>query len=427
MTLQITSLEMGLDVGGTVLTGIRNLNPTAVLAGGFLRDIDNGVQPKDMDIFMESPAGNMDATVAQADAIMKAFGHEYVRLGIHQGNQEDYPTHMTVFESTKWPEDSLPLNLIYTTRNQPHDLMFDLGLCNIYMWTPGRIDRSREYIKDKEDRVIGIRSVKDSWLHAREPLDFDRSFARLVNHFQRVQAKFPDFRLALDYSLVVNSRAEEFIRLYEALIEGGHLGDPRAILQAEAPVIDWDAIRQPDRAADLEELEQRAAARILTAQQRAAFMEAATNQVRDRAQVQPRLVDNVGIQALRAEDEWNRMVGQIGAAAGGNAPIPRAVERVAVNHAPVGAPPIWIDEFREIAGNQAPGFNPAEAADQVIAWEDVQAIPRGVWEGFNVRNGDHQIPVPDAAPVPPARDARGRFAARPAARPRNPRAGRFGN
>lgn len=291
MTLQITSSEHGLEVGRSIIDVVRRFANRPVLAGGFLRDVLNGVQPKDMDFFMDSPVGPIERTDEQAAAIFGALGHKFTKLGlnVNEVHDNEYPQHLTVYESTEFPEDHLPLNLIYTTHGERHTLNFDLACCNVYMYDDGELLISREAQQDFDEKTITIINFSDTWLRHRIPDDHERSAARLIDHINRVKAKFPDSHVQFSQHMTIN---HEFPIYHAALLAGGLIGDPRTILPPEGQEPIRDEVRLEDGATPVHELEQRTAQRQLgDAQEILDLLETRARPVRDPAQVQPGLAD----------------------------------------------------------------------------------------------------------------------------------------
>lgn len=269
MIPQVTSLEQGIELARPVLTAIQTVRRDAALAGGYCRDIDNGVQPKDMDIYLTHGNQTFDILVAQVAAVT---GHTFRLVGAaEEGNA--YPDGLTVYETVTKPEDAFPINLMFTARE--HHLTFDTGLCDIY-WLGGErnLNRSTSYNHDREQQLITINRFRDSYQEQRDPnfsLTGNEDLAavrRVAAHVRRIKEKYPEYGVALNANL---ARRRNFNEIYEVLIEEQIIGDPRTLLQAPGQNPAGDEIRQQDGAAAVPRAGQLWWGEQLTATQREAF------------------------------------------------------------------------------------------------------------------------------------------------------------
>lgn len=340
MTLQITSFEHGMEVAYNVMDVVNRFQP-ATLAGGYLRDIDHGIQPKDMDFFLQgaqNPAGviGFGATDELAGKIFEALGHKYKVYDTFDidGAETQYPKFMRVYESTEHPDDHFPLNLIFTSPGEEHPLDFDLNICNIYLfpqtaWPNNEnrytLHRSMNYGQDKEDKTITIQRFRDSYLQFRTVEDIGVSTRRLINHIKRVQVKFPEHTVVFAQTLItgrtLGATTEDVNFVRNALIEGEVIGHPREILPTEGQDLIRNEVRQQDRAEGLGALEQLTANRQWTVQ---VFddVQARAAELPDPAQVQPRRPTPT---LANGTNRINRRGGN----AGGAAAAARAAQRVA--------------------------------------------------------------------------------------------------
>lgn len=271
MTLQITSMDQALGVCDEYLRILETAGLSAAVAGGFLRDADHGIQPKDVDIFIDSPPGFTPLQMAEAAGLyFTRMGHEYEALG----DGEDYPEGLTVFESTKHPENEFPINLIFTPPGTVHPRTFDLGLCDISYSIQWGITRKFSYHEDSVNKTITLNKFGDHF-EGPEP-DEVKKLDRQIDHIKRLVTKYPDHK--------VQVRAEVFawgsVDLYERLIEEKLIGDPRTLLPAEGQDTDGDEVRLEDGAEGVDLVGRWV--------QRVRAMEAIAPGVFDRAQVQPR-------------------------------------------------------------------------------------------------------------------------------------------
>lgn len=270
----------------------RNRWPNAgfsFLGGGFLRDADHGVQPKDIDIYMG--ARNEQHVDEMMVRISEEVGHTFKKLG---GGIEGYGHGLIVFESETKPEDEFPLNLIWGVgRDAPG---FDIGLCEIYMFggdlTP---HRTNHYKKDKENKTITVLR----WEQRFEEVDnlqefYAKGATRIAHHALRLKVKYPD------YPILIGDRALPSLGMwaeegpmsqaavsYDVMIKENAIGNPRPVLPTQGQEPERDDLGQQDGDEDLEGIEVATAARGLPGGVDG-FIEAARRAVRNRTQVQPR-------------------------------------------------------------------------------------------------------------------------------------------
>ncbi|AUX83668.1 hypothetical protein FDJ32_gp39 [Pseudomonas phage NV1] len=304
MTLQITSFDHGMEVALATVHKIDALGYKFVLAGGFMRDIDNGVQPKDMDFFFQGvPNGpgqtGSEGVDAAAKAVFDVLGHTY-RKFTAQTDQE-YPEGLIVYESVEVPDGDFPANLIFTAPGTQHPVEFDIAFCNIQLYkgmaflhNPGdelwKVHRGYQYEADKEQKLLTVNGIHDQYtlMYSPERPAFEPAMVRFLGHLRRVMEKYPDHRPVIGMYYIED---EEGRKVYNRLIEENIFGDPRQVLPAERQVIDWDEFRQPDREEGLGQAELQFARGVAGPD----FVEATLARLRDIPQVQPRPA---------VEDEW---------------------------------------------------------------------------------------------------------------------------
>lgn len=276
MTQPTISLE---ERARNALTKVQEFEGGAVLAGGFLRDMDNGVQPKDLDFFLAAPEVD---TEGFAKSIFDSFGHTFKLLG---REVEDYPMGLKVFESVDYPENDFPINLVFTPYGHRHPLAFDIGLCEIYLLRPGDpLFRSRNYIQDKENNTLTVTAVADSYSSQQGLIQEGDSIPHHIKHLRRLTEKYPTHKVVVSSNLIMKRYFSKFLRkLYEEQL----LENTREILPAPRWVPSRNQVRLQDRAE---------AIRGLDVPFREEFIELETrvHSIFNRPQVQPGRITGVG-------------------------------------------------------------------------------------------------------------------------------------
>ena len=272
MTQPTISLE---ERARDALTKVQVFEGGAVLAGGFLRDMDNGVQPKDLDFFLMAPEVNIEGF---AKDIFDSFGHTFKLLG-REG--EEYPMGLKVFESVTYPLNDFPINLIFTPHGHRHPLAFDIGLCEIYLLRPGDpLFRSRNYLQDKENNTLTITAVADSYASQQGLVRESQSIPAHIRHLRRLLEKYPDHKVIVSSNLIMKTYFPSFLRkLYEEQL----LENTREILPTPRRILNRNQFRFQNRAETLRGLD-------LPFREEALELEARADSLFNRPQVQPRRI-----------------------------------------------------------------------------------------------------------------------------------------
>lgn len=305
MIPEITSLAQAMELAAPEFAKIRARVPGSYMAGGYLRDADNGVQPKDRDYFLWAPnQEEIDQCIAQ---IADDTGHTFKLLGTTVGETR-YPEGLVVYESEEKPEGDFPLNLIFAVGVE--HTQFDLGLCEIYWWQPDSHPyKTGNYIRDQEARTLTL----VNWTPAKtreEPLTqelYEADFAHTLNHIRRIKEKYPDFQVLIHHNALPTTHrwgpdAAVDLRIlgYDILIKENFIGNPGEILPPEGQEPDGNDLGQQDGTEDLVEVEAALANRRDVARERIdAAIEALARRVRDTPQVQPGLNDLDWVQQPR--------------------------------------------------------------------------------------------------------------------------------
>ena len=298
MTLQITSFDHGLEVALATVKKIDTLGFQFVMAGGFLRDIDHGVQPKDMDLFFRGVPNGAGQTGTQgidaaAKAVFDLLGHTYKKFTADTENE--YPNTMVVFESVEVPDGDFPVNLMFTAPGTSHPIQFDIGLCNIQLYKANdlfmvdgerwRIHRDWMYANDEDNKTLTVHCIHDQYtlMYSPDVPEFEPAMVRFLGHMRRVMAKYPDYTPTISLNYLDQP---EGAQVYERLIQENIFGDPRTLLPAERQAVDWDEFRQPDREEGLGQVE----LNFARGEAGPDLVQATLDRIQRRAQVQPRFV-----------------------------------------------------------------------------------------------------------------------------------------
>jgi hypothetical protein len=162
-----------------LLQRIQAVCPSAVLAGGALRDLDNGQDVKDLDIFIRSP--DMDDAEAARFALEEA-GFELVFDDSGEGGKI-YPEdqNLEVVAVMDLLGFELPVQLIFTNWDTGRIVdRFDYGICRL-AWDGETLSRPAEYDEDKQARVFRLRRDRPT------PVSMRGS----VHRYARLVAKYP--------------------------------------------------------------------------------------------------------------------------------------------------------------------------------------------------------------------------------------------
>ena len=277
MTQHTTSLE---EMAREYLGKVQEFEGGAVLAGGFLRDMDNGVQPKDLDFFLMAPEVDTEGFAKQ---IFDSFGHTFKMLGRDGG---EYPMGLKVFESVEYPLGSFPINLVFTPYGHRHPLAFDIGLCEIYLFNPrDPLYKSQRYVRDMEDNTLTINAVADSYSTQQGLVQEYQSIPLHIRHLKRLLEKYPDRKVEVSANLIIKEYFQDFLRkLYEEQL----FENTREILQAPRRVLRRNQVRFQDGAT--------AGWGLRDPFERGGFdLEARVLSILNRSQVQPGRFTGVGI------------------------------------------------------------------------------------------------------------------------------------
>jgi hypothetical protein len=163
---------------GILLRTVRDVCPSAVLAGGALRDWDNGRPVKDLDIFIA--ADGMDEALAAIARLTRAgFEVSFDETGEETAYPEDQNLEVIlVADVLNRRPTALPVQLIFTAWDTSQIVeRFDYGICRL-AYDGERFVRPPEYDEDKAAQVFRLRRDRPTPISMRGSI---RRYARLVN------------------------------------------------------------------------------------------------------------------------------------------------------------------------------------------------------------------------------------------------------
>lgn len=193
-----------------VLAAVQQSYPSAVIAGGCLRDKDLGVRPKDIDIFIEVPNGRGRKPSEFNDEMAAAGWPTEIAYAESYENKRGL---LAVLRTT-FPGCS-PIELIFMEKVELAE--FDFGICQI-KFDGQTVTRTADYHRDKRARVF--RLVPDV---------SDESFLRSINRWASLKERYPEWRFELgsrassrspEVGLLLRPQGEAIIPLTHTLVRG---------------------------------------------------------------------------------------------------------------------------------------------------------------------------------------------------------------
>lgn len=162
------------------LARVQTLFPEAFIGGGYLRDLDNGVEPKDIDIFVLQRGDNT------FDVVSVALASTHEGTDVTVSSKYDHQDIVGVYEFTS--DDGVPLNIIACKGDEDAQAVFmgkqlsrfDLGICRI-AFTGMTLMKTQAYVADKALRQLSILN----------PWNYERSVARA----RRIAQRYPGWRV----------------------------------------------------------------------------------------------------------------------------------------------------------------------------------------------------------------------------------------
>lgn len=159
-----------------VLTKVQTQYPSAVIAGGCLRDLDYGLQPKDVDIFIPDARGEI---IDDASATLyRLFGEAKEVFG-DISSQYDYVRDIKLVQ--KYTINGLDFDIIFEHIKDKEQTVidtFDFSICQI-MHDGKETTVSRDYELTKANQMIYCTRYDEDTFQAR---------------VKRLAEKFPEMR-----------------------------------------------------------------------------------------------------------------------------------------------------------------------------------------------------------------------------------------
>lgn len=159
-----------------ILEQIQRITPDAVIAGGALRDLDNGVDVKDLDIFIQARS-NTEAHYLIAH--LERIGIKIV-CDTCKNYPEDKNLEVVLVAYTEEAVEGTPVQLIFTNWDI-HNLVdrFDYGICQIaYDGKEYRVHPN--YSEDKLKKQFKLRRTRRNDLEMRASV---LRYARLLEKY----------------------------------------------------------------------------------------------------------------------------------------------------------------------------------------------------------------------------------------------------
>lgn len=185
MQTQFRNRSINIDIPSKVvdmLNAIRDSAPEAIIAGGYLRDLDHGIQPRDIDVFVPFNADLYNARMHLG------------ATGILGDDCDQYEGDDTISMQQHWnlmaTPSAIPLevNILFCQKDiQPLQRLsrFDFGLCQI-AFDSHRIIMTDGYLTDKENRTFTLQRFTGYNAHQNSLARFERLTKRYKSYYLRV-------------------------------------------------------------------------------------------------------------------------------------------------------------------------------------------------------------------------------------------------
>lgn len=177
----------GFEQAVRVLARIQTVVPEAILAGGALRDIDFGMPPKDLDIWIN--VNSQDAFDKKLRLIADLFGLSFEYEG--EGNYDGISEKIFVSQYHLSLENGTDINVIGVNLGEDFTVQrlvmeFDFGICRIGYHSGNQVYVTGEYLDDKENETFSL-DLNDVCVNE------ERSMER----WDRLRFKYPGFTLKI--------------------------------------------------------------------------------------------------------------------------------------------------------------------------------------------------------------------------------------
>lgn len=159
------------------LLAVQKFYPSAVIAGGALRDLDNGREVKDIDIFVHGcGADDLDECFKRIGAL-KGFDPQPIDPDkvYPVGDMNDLVGHFDVVVRGL----DVPVQIIMLRNHCDVVARIDYGICRI-SYDGATLTKTREYLRDQQDQVFRMRQER----HGFELAASVHRYARLVQKYE---------------------------------------------------------------------------------------------------------------------------------------------------------------------------------------------------------------------------------------------------
>ena len=177
--MQKLDLKVNAEVG-SIMALISSVAPSAVLAGGYLRDLATGVTPKDLDVFVseEDYFAATDYLYREGYHCTKHLNSGYVCL----------PAEVDAISDFTHPDPSLiPVNLVGLRGNltmDQHVARFDFGICQIG-YRNGEVFVTDAFMQDLQEQTFTLTREGEA----------SREFS--MKRWERISPRFPGWTLVV--------------------------------------------------------------------------------------------------------------------------------------------------------------------------------------------------------------------------------------
>lgn len=165
------------------LAAVQAVCPEAVIAGGCLRDLDNGREVKDIDIFV---TGEKEGVLRGLHERMSSDGFDAEEIDTASMYPVGERNEVVGFFEVRFDDLDVPAQIIMVNWDTAKICdRFDFGICRI-AFDGERLIRTGEYEADKHDEVFRLRRERD-----------DIELVASIHRFARLSRKYEGWPFAL--------------------------------------------------------------------------------------------------------------------------------------------------------------------------------------------------------------------------------------
>lgn len=171
---------------------------TAVVAGGYLRDLYFGIPFSDIDVFIHDKHENMDEddiiNLFELKDVLDENGDIVERLGDSDPNGSCFGRHNHLISVFNIWKNQLPFQAVLLNK-PPQEYInnyFDTGI-NMCFYDGKRIRYTPEFMHDVDNKIITVRGIQ-------EPYELHKC---VTLHVPRLLKKFPKFDVRIDIDSIM--------------------------------------------------------------------------------------------------------------------------------------------------------------------------------------------------------------------------------